>query len=534
MPILISNLRVPFGRALSGTPEADAILLARKKLRLPAGQVLESRIYKKSLDARKGREPAFVFSVLLSLAGGELAAVRSAADPAVRLYERTALSFPCGNERLAHPIVVAGFGPAGIFASAALAKRGYPVLVLERGGCLAERVGAVERFWREGALDPETNVQFGEGGAGTFSDGKLTTRIHDPRCGYILEELVRHGAPEEILWTAKPHVGTDKLRGVIASLRAEIEAAGGEVRFHAKLDGIRLQNGRLAAVSVNGEELPCEALVLAVGHSARDTFRLLEELGLPLEPKPFSVGVRIEQLQTTIDRGLYGGLAGDPRLPVGEYQLSHRVGERCVYTFCMCPGGFVVPSASETGGVVTNGMSYHARDGKNANAALVVSVGPADYGAHPLDGMRFQERLERAAFAMGGGGCRAPAMTVRQFREGGPFAPSAVEPTYACGVEPGDFDALFPAEVSSMLRLGLDVFDRRLPGFSDGCGILTGPETRTSSPVRVPRDGETLQSPGAAGLYPCGEGAGYAGGIVSAAADGLRAAERIMARYAAS
>jgi uncharacterized FAD-dependent dehydrogenase len=411
--------------------------------------------------------------------------------------------------------------------------------VIERGGRLSERVKSVERFWQTGVLDHECNVQFGEGGAGTFSDGKLTTRINDARVGYILKTFVEFGAPHEVLTQAKPHIGTDRLRNIIESIRTAIENYGGEVRFNSRLSGIEIKNSAVVGVNIenagNSYSEPADALILAVGHSARDTFELLQKSGVFMSAKPFSVGVRIEHLQESVDKALYGeNRARYVSLPVGEYQLSRRFerpDNRAVYTFCMCPGGVVVPSQSETGGIVTNGMSYHARDGVNANAAVCVSVSPADFSESrysPLAGVDFARSIEQKAFAAvnpSGNSYKAPATTVAGFLSGKPtLSGASVTPSYALGVTEADFSDIFPAFVTDTLRAGLADFSKKLSCFSDGGAVLTVPETRTSSPVRIER-GETLTSPSIAGLYPCGEGAGFAGGIVSAAADGLKCAE---------
>lgn len=527
MALIVSNLRLSLGE-----DEAQAISAAKKRLGIREEQIVRASICKKSLDARHRDQICFAVSVAIELVKEETEAAYAASAPFVSWKPQEALQFSHGSRKPDAPIVVAGFGPAGIFAAHTLAMHGYRPVVFERGGDVNERAQAVERFWRDGVLDSNMNVQFGEGGAGTFSDGKLTTRISDSRCGYVLEQLVRHGAPPEIRTLAKPHIGTDRLRAVIASLREEILQLGGQVRFHSTITDFRTEKGRLCSVTANGEEFSAAGLVLAVGHSARDTFRMLAEKQVAMENKSFSVGVRIEQLQSTIDQGLYGKLAGHPALPKGEYQLSHRRGERCVYTFCMCPGGYVVPSSSMADTVVTNGMSEHARDGKNANSALVVSVGPEEYGTSLLAGMEFQQSLEERAFQLGGGGYRAPAMSVREFLKGGGLLHEGkVTPSYSLGVTGVDFSQLFPPDIIEMLRLGLLQFDRKLPGFADGDGILTGVETRTSSPIRILRS-EELSSLSIQGLYPCGEGAGYAGGIVSAAVDGVRIAQRIISEFA--
>lgn len=436
-----------------------------------------------------------------------------------------------GEEKLPARPVVVGFGPAGMFSALLLAQYGYRPIVLERGEDVETRIEKVERFWKTGEFDPESNVQFGEGGAGTFSDGKLTTRIGDPRCARVLAELVRFGAPPEVLVRAKPHVGTDRLRGVVKALREEIIRLGGEVRFGTAAEGFRFQNGRILAVRAAGEEVEAGVVVLAVGHSARDTFEAADRSGLVLEAKAFSAGVRIEHRQAAIDAALYGRHAGHPNLPPGEYQLSLREGDRAAYTFCMCPGGTVVAAASAPGQVVTNGMSNYLRDGENANAALCVSVGPKDFGPAWRDGVRFQLSLELRAFALGGGGYRAPAMRLGDFLKGAPPS-EPVAPTYPLGVNECDMKKLLPPAAVEMMRRALPAFGRKLRGFDGAGAILTGVETRTSSPVRILR-GESLEAVGTQGLYPTGEGAGYAGGIMSAAVDGLRVAERIIERYRA-
>lgn len=525
--VVVTGVRIGINQG-----EQAAIEKAVAELGVRESDVKNAYIIKASVDARRRTNMSMVYSVGLELAADESGAVKRADKPAVTLREEQEYTLTYGKQTLQNRPIVVGFGPAGMFAGLLLARSGYCPLILERGGDVDARVHAVEGFWQSGTLDTSTNVQFGEGGAGTFSDGKLTTRIGDPRCAWVLRELVRFGAPGEILYKAKPHIGTDLLRGIVKAIRQEIQSLGGEIRFCTQLEDIGITQGGVQSVTAGGELIPAQAVVLAVGHSARDTFELLLSKQLALEPKPFSVGVRIEHLQSEIDKGLFGEFAGHPALGKGEYQLSHRRGERAVYTFCMCPGGTVVPAASEDGGVVVNGMSEFARDKANANAALVVSVDGRDFGGSPMAAIEFQRGLERAAFAAGGGGYKAPAQTVGEFIKGRTgLETGKVQPSYALGVKPANMLDLFPQYITDMLRLGLLVFDGKLSGFAARDAVLTGVETRTSSPVRILR-GESGESVSAGGLYPCGEGAGYAGGIISAAVDGLKTAESIIAKYA--
>ena len=492
---------------------------------------------KVSVDARK--QPLFVCTADISCADEadeeRILSARPKSFSAVRVSPEESYRFPDPVRPPAsggRPLIV-GFGPSGLFCALMLARAGFRPIVLERGACMDERVAAVESFFRGGPLLPDANIQFGEGGAGTFSDGKLNTNIRDRsfRGSFILEEFVRAGAPEEILWTNKPHIGTDELRNVIVRMREEIRSLGGEVRFRAPVETLLLkQTDTGPAVCgvrlADGEELLSETVVLAIGHSARDTFRKLAELRVPMERKPFSVGVRIEHRQESIDRAQYGDHI--PGLPAADYKLVCRTERgRTVYTFCMCPGGVVVPAASEPDGVVTNGMSYHARNGENANAALLCEVLPEDLPDGLFAGLSFQEDLERKAFSAGGGLHRAPAQTVADFLYGKRTESfGSVRPTYARGVTGTDLKELLPSFVTEALKEAIPVLGKTLKGFDDPDAVLTAVESRTTSPVRILR-GEDGQS-SVRGLYPVGEGAGYAGGIVSAAVDGLKCAERIV------
>ncbi len=502
-----------------------------KRLGIKEKEILSYRVVRRSVDARKKQMIYFTYTVDVELGDGEGRVLDRARGPEVTAAPPPwDFNLPPAAKKPRHRPVVAGTGPAGLFAGLLLARYGYRPIILERGADVDTRTEKVRVFWQTGSLDPECNVQFGEGGAGTFSDGKLTTLIRDPRCRLVIEEMFRAGAPEEITWSHKPHIGTDVLRTVVKNIRLKIEALGGEVWFNHRLTDISVADGRIRGVVVNDHiNLDTGVLVLAIGHSARDTFAMLHRRGVPMGQKAFSVGLRVEHPQELIDRAQYKQFAGHPKLGPSEYKLAyHSPGGRSAYTFCMCPGGTVVAAASEAGGLVVNGMSYQARDGFNANSALLVGVKPGDYGSdHPLAGVEFQRRWEQKAFALGGGNYMAPVQLVGDFLNGRPSAgPGGVTPTYTGRVLYTALDNCLPGYAVATLREALVHFDRKLRGFAMPEAVLTGVETRSSSPVRILR-GEDGQSP-VAGLYPAGEGAGYAGGIMSSAVDGLRAAEQII------
>ena len=500
-----------------------------KLLRLPPSAVGELRLVRQSVDARGRGDPHLVVSVDVSVPNEEKVLRRAPAKQVKRIVPEL-YRFPEPRRSSTLPPVIVGAGPAGLFAALYLARAGVPSILLERGQRVEERTAAVERFWSTGELDSENNVQFGEGGAGTFSDGKLTTGTHDARIQTVLDTLVAFGAPADVAWSFRPHVGTDILRQVVKNIRLELEKLGCQVRFGHRLTGLRVEKDRLTGVEVTAGDqvyiLDTDALILAPGHSARDTFELLQRAGVPMESKAFAIGVRIEHHQAAISAAQYGPLW--EQLPPSDYRLScHLPTGRSAFSFCVCPGGQVVASASEPGHLVTNGMSLRARDGENINGGFLVGVTPEDFpGSDPLAGVRFQRQWERAAFLAGGGGYQAPAQLVGDFLAGrGSVGAGAIRPSYAPGVTWGSLDTSLPPEVLQTLREALPLLDGKVHGFAHPEAVLTGVETRSSSPVRLPRD-ESLQS-ALRGLYPCGEGCGWAGGIVSAAVDGVRVAEAV-------
>ncbi|MCR5136872.1 MAG: hypothetical protein K6C12_07220 [Oscillospiraceae bacterium] len=520
-------------RNLTLLPEEDFSLLPRlaaEKLRIPAEEIQTCELRKRSLDARRKGRIRWICTVAVSLRGNEASVLRRVRSADISPYVPTVYSIPHCTSDL-RPVVV-GFGPAGMFAALLMCRAGLRPIVIERGQDALTRRAAVDRFQAGGTLDPENNVQFGEGGAGTFSDGKLNTGTHDPRISWVLEQFHLHGAPASVCYDAKPHIGTDILISVVQNIRNEILRCGGDVLFGTRMESLILEGSHVTGLLVrdqNGQrELPCTRVILAIGHSARDTLIALHGQGVPMERKPFAMGVRIEHRQADIDFAQYGQARGS--LPAADYGLHVHLPDGIgVFTFCMCPGGQVFAAASEEGGVVTNGMSESRRDGVNANAALLVGLKPEMFpGEGVLSGMYWQRELESAAYRCGGGNYSAPAQTVGDFLAHQPSTgPGVVLPSYRPGVVWTDLRELLPGCITDALEAALPVLDRQLHGFAMPDAVLTGPETRSSSPVRILRS-SSLVSP-IQGLYPCGEGAGYAGGITSAAVDGLRCAEAVIA-----
>ena len=498
------------------------------------GRIEGCRMVRRSIDARRNRPPAEV--CVVDAETKEILLLPGDYPPGITVEEAPAEPDPLPSivsRRPGRRPVIVGCGPAGLFAALTFIRCGVPVLLLERGKAVEDRAADVAAFWRHGRLDPESHVQFGEGGAGTFSDGKLTSRTKNPYAGWVKKVLVEMGAPEPILTDAKPHIGTDRLRQVLVNLRRHLIEGGGEVRFGAKMTDILIAGGKVAGVVVGGEEeIEADCLVMAIGQSADDSYGLLHERGVCLEAKPFAAGLRVEHPQALINAIQYGKWASDPRLPPAEYFLTAAANEsgRSVYTFCMCPGGRVIGSSSAAGGIVTNGMSNALRNGSFANSAVVVSVQPEDFldaTGSPLSGLAFRRRWEEAAFHLGGGDYRAPAERLLDFLSD-KTSPDVGKTTFLPGVYAASVGQALPEFIGTALREGFGIFNRKMPGFVSEEANLIGVETRTSSPVRIVREPDG-QSVSTLGLYPCGEGAGYAGGIISSALDGIRAAERALA-----
>ena len=536
----LSELRLPLDHTDAQLNEA-----VLRRLKIAPDQLLEQRLVKRSIDARRRDRIQLIYSVDVQLRDEAALLQRRRPVPKVRPAPDTTYRMVGKlNGPLEQRPVVVGAGPCGYFAALLLAQMGCRPLLLERGQPVKQRTQQTFGFWRgERMLDPECNAQFGEGGAGTFSDGKLYSQVSDPEHygRKVLEELVACGASEEILTLHRPHIGTFKLATVVRGLRARIEALGGEVRFNSRVTRLQLSDSSAGKahqldglVLADGTEIPCRHLVLAPGHSARDCFEMLEQIGVQLQRKPFSVGVRIEHPQHLIDAARWGEAAGHPRLGAAEYKLVHHAENgRCVYSFCMCPGGFVVGATSEEGRVVTNGMSQHSRNERNANSGLVVALDADDlapferFPGDPLAGIALQRELEERAFRLGGSSYAAPAQRLEDFLAARPSTRlGGIAASYQPGVHPADLDDLLPAAIVEALREALPAFARKLKGYDHPDAVLTGVETRTSSPVRIPRD-EALESLNVKGLVPAGEGAGYAGGILSAGIDGIRAAEAL-------
>ena len=529
--IRLTELRLPIDHA----PEAlEAAIF--KRLQISTNDLIRYEVFKRSYDARKNNILSFIYTLDLSVKDEEAVLKRLAHDPHIRLSPDTRYHFVAHFDSHIKPQsalrpVVIGFGPCGIFAALTLAQIGLKPIVLERGKPVRERTQDTWGLWRKKILNPESNVQFGEGGAGTFSDGKLWSQVKDPKFHgrKVLQEFVKAGAPEEILYVSKPHIGTFRLVGVVEKMRKEIIELGGEVRFGQKVTGFEISNHVLQGIHLeSGDFLEANHVVLALGHSARDTFKILHEAGVYLEAKPFSVGFRIEHPQSLIDRARLGPHAGNPLIGAADYKLVHHAKNgRSVYSFCMCPGGTVVAAASEPNRLVTNGMSQYSRNERNANAGIVVGITPADYPGGPLAGIEFQRQIESNAFVLGGSNYEAPGQLVGDFLQGKTSTEfGSVIPSYKPGVHLTDLAETLPSYAIEAIREAIPVFEKKIKGFSMHDAVLTGVETRTSSPLQIKR-GPNFQSINTKGLYPAGEGAGYAGGIMSAGIDGIKAAEAI-------
>lgn len=504
-----------------------------KRLQIPVADVLHVTYYKKSIDARKKPNIYIILTVLVTVKHEAKILKQFANDPDISMYTPYTYTIPPCAPTGKQPVII-GFGPAGMFAGLLLAKAGLQPLILERGPCVEKRQEDVKHFRQTGQLNPESNVQFGEGGAGTFSDGKLTTGIKDARTRFVLETFVEHGAPEEILYLAKPHIGTDRLIEVVRNMRQDILQHGGEIKFQAKFTNFLQQNGQLTGIEYEQDHIlhhvETDQCILAIGHSARDVFTTLYQTNVKLSQKNFAVGVRIEHPQAIINQSMYGTSASKD-LPPADYKLvAHLPNGHSLYTFCMCPGGEVIAAASESNRLVVNGMSHYARDGRNANSALLVGISSTDlHSEHPLAGMEFQMKIEEAAFQAGGSNYNAPVCCVGDFlAHRTPKSIYSVEPTYQPGITLATPDLYLPEKITETLRLGITAMAQKIANFDLPDAILTGVESRSSSPVRIERNPSSYESMSIRGVYPCGEGAGYAGGIMSAAVDGMHCAEHII------
>ena len=523
----ITELKLPLDHTESAIK--TAIL---NRLGIPAVELLSYTVFRQGHDARKRNDISLVYTLDVELKNEAALLARKGDDPHLSLTPDTTYRFVTqAPTTLADRPIVIGTGPCGLFVGLILAQMGFKPIILERGKEVRERTKDTFGLWRKSIFNPESNVQFGEGGAGTFSDGKLYTQIKDPNHygRKVLTEFVKAGAPEEILRVSKPHIGTFRLVSMVEQIRATIESLGGEIRFQSRVDQLNITQGRVTGVILaNGETLSSQYVVLAVGHSARDTFKMLYEQGVYIEAKPFSIGFRIEHPQSLIDQCRFGNNAGHPLLGAADYKLVHHCKNgRAVYSFCMCPGGTVVAATSEAGHVVTNGMSQYSRNERNANSGIVVGITPDDYPGHPLAGIDLQRQLEQRAFKLGGETYQAPGQLVGDFLANRPSSVlGSVQPSYTPGVHLGDLSTALPEYAITAIREALPAFDKKIKGFAMADAVLTGVETRTSSPIRIKRD-EFFQSINTRGLYPAGEGAGYAGGILSAAVDGIKVAEAV-------
>jgi uncharacterized protein len=534
----ITEIKLPLiSSAETGHTEAEIRAALVKKLAINAADIISFTIFKRGVDARKSHAILFVYSLDVVVNGEAKLLVKHAKDPHIQPTPDTEYKFVTNhsNTDQSRPIVV-GFGPAGIFAALILAQSGFKPIVLERGKAVRERTKDTWDFWRKSKLNPESNVQFGEGGAGTFSDGKLWSQIKDPKHygRKVLQEFVKAGAPPEILYVSHPHIGTFRLVGMVEEMRKNIIALGGKIRFDSRVDDIEISNNQVQAVVLaSGERITTKHLILAVGHSARDTFEMIHRKNIYIEAKPFSIGFRIEHPQSLIDKARYGNSYSEDilsKLGSAEYKLVHHASNgRSVYSFCMCPGGTVVASASEEGCVVTNGMSQYSRNERNANAGIVVGISPEiDYPDNPLAGMQLQRDLEANAYALGGNSYAAPGQLIGDFLNNIPSTKfGEVLPSYTPGVHLTNLETALPKFAIDAIREAIPEFAKQIKGYDLADGILTGVETRTSAPIRIKRDDETLESINTKGLYPCGEGAGYAGGILSAGVDGIKVAEAV-------